>query len=179
VDDLNDLRRKHKEELEHLEYTHRLDIDLLRQKHSEQMTSYTKQTPCEVLHKEIQSLEVVVEMRNQEIKDLRRELMEFKELSEHLSEVKAQNLALLAKVEDLEAQLEKTRSDKSKLLGKYQTMEESMTHVVTENDRLHLYNEELHWRIETLNSSESEDNTTMSKSAMELGSGPFSDTDLE
>ena len=95
----------------------------------------------------------MVEIRNQEVKDLRRELIEFKELSEHHSEVKAQNLALQAKVEDLEAQLEKSRSDKSALLGKYQSMEESMTSVVTENDRLHLYNEELHWRIETLKSS--------------------------
>jgi chromosome segregation ATPase len=115
------------------------------------------QTPCEVLHKEIQSLEVVVEIRNQEVKDLRRELMEFKELSELLSDVKDQNQALLAKVEDLEAQLEKSRSDKSKLLGKYQSMEESMSHVVTENDRLHLYNEELNWKIDTLKSAGKEE----------------------
>ncbi len=83
--------------------------------------------------------------------------MEFKELSELLSDVKDQNQALLAKVEDLEAQLEKSRSDKSKLLGKYQSMEESMSHVVTENDRLHLYNEELNWKIDTLKSAGKEE----------------------
>jgi len=95
----------------------------------------------------------VIEIRNQEIKDLRKEVLTFKELAERLSDVKDHNQALLAKVEDLEAQLDKTRTDKSKLLGKYQSMEESMTHVVTENDRLHLYNEELHWRIESMKSS--------------------------
>jgi hypothetical protein len=169
-----DLRRIHEEDMQRLEANYRREMEDMKLKHEEHLADQIKKTPGDILHKEIHSLNVVIEIRNQEIKDLRLELLAAQTKMEGLILSVEQNKGLAAKVEDLEAQLEKTRRDKTKIFEKLNTMETSMSQVVTENDRLHLYTEELTWRIETLKTDDHV-NQSMSKSAIEFGTSYSSD----
>lgn len=108
------------------------------------------QSPHDILHKEVESLNVVVEMRNEEIRVLRKDLMDYKNTLNDLQVAREHAKSLVAKIEDLDAQLEKARTDKRKLQEGYQMLEANHQQIESENKRLVRSNDELKWKIKSL-----------------------------
>ena len=54
----------------------------------------------------------------------------------------------------MEAQVEKNKTDKNSILEKFTEMETSMHQIANENDKLHLNNEQLSYKIEMLQTSD-------------------------
>ncbi|CAL8079021.1 unnamed protein product [Orchesella dallaii] len=153
---LAELKRSHTDELERLHESHRQELDQTIQKHKELLDEHRKQSPHDILHKEVESLQVVVEMRNEEIRVLRKDLMDYKNTLNDLQMAREHGKTLLAKIEDLEAQLEKARADKRSLQERYQMLESNLQQTESDNSRLARCNEELHWKIKSHNLEEEE-----------------------
>jgi len=88
-------------------------------------------------------------MRNQTIRDLRDDLIEFKSTVENLEASRVYSRSLVAKIEDLEAALEKAREDKRNLLGKYLDVEKELTALRLENSRLSQKGDELSYLMQS------------------------------
>ncbi|ODM98744.1 Microtubule-associated tumor suppressor 1 A [Orchesella cincta] len=151
---LAELKRSHTDELERLHESHRQELDQTIQKHKELLDEHRKQSPHDILHKEVESLQIVVEMRNEEIRVLRKDLMDYKNTLNDLQMAREYGKTLQAKIEDLEAQLEKARADKRSLQEGYQMLESNLQQTESENNRLSRCNEELHWKIKSHNLEE-------------------------
>lgn len=99
----------------------------------------------------MESLQVVVEMRNEDIRMLRKDLMDYKNTLNDLQMAREHGKSLVAKIEDLEAQLEKGRSDKRSLQERYQLLETSLQQAELEKERLVRVNDELNWKMKSYN----------------------------
>lgn len=99
-------------------------------------SSFFFQSPHDVLLKDIASMTAVIEMQNQRVKELqtRVQLLTLKE--EEL--VKSENLGrtLSARVEDLEAQINSNKYDKTTLLAQLAESETSLEDALSKNRTL-------------------------------------------
>lgn len=88
-------------------------------------------------------------MRNEEIRVLRKDLMDYKNALNDLQMAREHGKSLAAKVEDLQAQLEKAMADKRSLQQRYQMLETSLQQAESENKRLVRCNEELNRKMKS------------------------------
>ncbi|CAG7727815.1 unnamed protein product [Allacma fusca] len=169
--EVEDLKRKCQEELEATKEKYREEAqeEVKTQVIKRTLSSpHPSNTPNDLLHKEIASLQVVIEMRNVEIRNLRQELLTQKSYLEDLSSCKEQNKGLLAKVEDLNAQLNKSRNDKHDMQKKYQDAEDNASQALVQVSQLQYENEQLKWRLQSIR-TDARVSELMSKSAVQLG----------
>ncbi|PSN50249.1 hypothetical protein C0J52_02375, partial [Blattella germanica] len=102
---------------------------------------------CKELQDEVESLRTVLDLRHEELQDLRKQnavlIREAEELPVALQKV----AALEAKVEDLQEQLEKKTSVERQLSQDNRLLMESFHQESKQNKRLSLHNEELQWKL--------------------------------
>ncbi|PSN50250.1 hypothetical protein C0J52_02374 [Blattella germanica] len=123
---------------------------------------------CKELQDEVESLRTVLDLRHEELQDLRKQnavlIREAEELPVALQKV----AALEAKVEDLQEQLEKKTSIERQLSQDNRLLMESFHQESNQNKRLSLHNEELQWKlkknIEVINALTALSGATMNSS---------------
>jgi len=112
------------------------------------------------LGQEVYSLQLVVEMRNSEVKSLREQLARMTHQLEQSEIVKKELKNANARVEDLEEQLKiKTQHEKNLILEKSK-LRESLTTTNKEVEQMNRKVETLHWKIQSINDSSNEENRT-------------------
>ncbi|XP_071450766.1 uncharacterized protein [Hetaerina americana] len=96
---------------------------------------------------EIQSLQAVLDLRTKELHDHRKKTEEYRQKSEALNSALARNAALQARVEDLEAQLQRKVATERKLQERVRHLSENVERECRQNEQLVLENEVLEWKI--------------------------------
>jgi len=104
--------------------------------------------------KEVESLEAVLDMRNQEIRSLRADLINYKSTVNELKDLQETVRSLHANKEDLLAQIDKNRKDKALLQEKIQSLESNL--MSTEADKLDICSkyEQLYFKYQSRNKGE-------------------------
>ncbi|KAF7272636.1 hypothetical protein GWI33_014599 [Rhynchophorus ferrugineus] len=96
---------------------------------------------------EVQSLRVVVELKQQEIADLRKSLGQTTQKLNTLVNAEERALALQARCEDLQHQLQRKNECEQNLIQENQRLQESFKEEINQKRRLSQYNEELQWKL--------------------------------
>lgn len=102
---------------------------------------------CSSLGSEVDSLKTVVEMRNNEIHDLRNQVVEKERLSEDLESARLLTRTLQAKTEDLKAQMDTKAQTERQIINEHRMLIETYQRENNINKRLSLENEELQWKL--------------------------------
>ncbi|CAL4122504.1 unnamed protein product, partial [Meganyctiphanes norvegica] len=101
----------------------------------------------QLLSFEVDSLKTVVEMRNNEIHELRNQVVEKERLTEDLETARLLTRTLRAKTEDLQAQMDTKAQTERQILNEHRMLIETYQRENNINKRLSLENEELQWKL--------------------------------
>ncbi|XP_077286174.1 uncharacterized protein LOC143911235 [Arctopsyche grandis] len=96
---------------------------------------------------EIQSLKSVLDMKMEELSELRKKHEDYKNAAEQLPSALQRNATLSATVEDLRTQLNRKLQDEINLLQQNKQLQESFSRESAMKNRLSLHNEELQYRL--------------------------------
>ncbi|XP_018334467.1 putative mediator of RNA polymerase II transcription subunit 26 isoform X2 [Agrilus planipennis] len=97
---------------------------------------------------EVESLRAVLELKQSEIADLRKALVEANQKAELLPSVEEKVSALTARCEDLQHQLKVKFVQEQQLINDNKKLQESFREEFNHNKRLTQYNEELQWKLQ-------------------------------
>ncbi|GAB0097067.1 hypothetical protein DMENIID0001_126600 [Sergentomyia squamirostris] len=118
----------------------------------------------QVLQDEVESLRCVLELKQSEISELRKQNQEFQRSADELSATMIKLSALESRVEDLQVQLEAKINEEKDLMVKNKTLHESYTRELKNCSRLVLHNEELQWKLKHNSEKFAKTITELSKS---------------
>ncbi|XP_017775385.1 PREDICTED: CAP-Gly domain-containing linker protein 1-like isoform X2 [Nicrophorus vespilloides] len=97
---------------------------------------------------EVQSLRVVLELKQSEFAELRKALAEATQKADLLPAAEEKISGLLAKCEDLQHQLERKNDSEHQLLTENKKLHESFKEESNQKKRIQQYNEELTWKLQ-------------------------------
>lgn len=97
--------------------------------------------------KEIDSLRAIVDMKLERIKFLEKQVVDHEQLLKDFQTSKDSEARLIAKIEDINAQLEKARKDRRETIAKCIKLEEEVKQTQLDNERLLRSKEELEWKL--------------------------------
>ncbi|KAM9700041.1 microtubule-associated tumor suppressor 1 homolog isoform 5-T5 [Menidia menidia] len=161
-DRLQELRRIHQVELEQLqknlkdseasfsEQVSRLSAEnqnLIQKLQNEEQKSL-EPPPGRFLEQELDSLRVVLEMRNQQLQQKQQQLQELQPLAEANVRLQESVTRLRQENEDFRARLDKHAALTKRLSGQQEVLRRSLLSENQQNKRLSLENEELQWRLQ-------------------------------
>ncbi|CRL07701.1 CLUMA_CG020656, isoform C [Clunio marinus] len=101
----------------------------------------------QLLQDEVESLRCVLELKQSEISDLRKQNGELQRAADDSIAAQAKCSALESRVEDLQVQLDAKHDDEKELLKKLKQLQDAHDNVHQKSARLALHNEELQWRL--------------------------------
>ncbi|XP_066151700.1 restin homolog [Euwallacea fornicatus] len=101
----------------------------------------------DVAKQEVQSLRVVLELKQNEIADLRKSLEETRQKQQIFEGVEEKAAALHARCEDIEHQLQRKTEYEQTLIQENQKLQESLKENMNHSRRLSQHNEELQWKL--------------------------------
>ncbi|RZB94433.1 SMC N domain containing protein [Asbolus verrucosus] len=96
---------------------------------------------------ELQSLRVVLELKQNEVGELRRALAEANQKNETLAAAEEKSAALSARCEDLQLQLQRKCDIEQNLIAENKKLCDSFKEEINQNKRLCQHNEELKWKL--------------------------------
>ncbi|XP_067009986.1 uncharacterized protein [Anabrus simplex] len=102
---------------------------------------------CRELQDEVHSLQTVLELKHNELQELRRQNAKLTREADQLPGALQRNAALEARVEDLQEQLTVKASYERQLSEEHRRMVESLQQEAKQKNRLSLHNEELQWKL--------------------------------
>ncbi|KAL1490171.1 hypothetical protein ABEB36_012908 [Hypothenemus hampei] len=101
----------------------------------------------DIAKQEVQSLRVVLELKQNEISELRKSLEEARQRQIVLEGAEEKSAALQARCEDLQLQLQRKNEYEQTLIQENQKLQESFKDEVKHSKRLSQLNEELQWKL--------------------------------
>lgn len=132
--------------------------------------SPTSLSRAEVLQDEVESLRCVLELKQSEISELRKQNQEYQRAAEELPTALIKNSCLESRLEDVLVQLTSKMENEKELLQKNKLLQENYSHEVCNKSRLLLHNEELQWKLKQNSEKFSHALTELSKSYQEQSS---------
>nr|CAD7576962.1 unnamed protein product [Timema californicum] len=102
---------------------------------------------CKELQNEVQSLQTVLDLKIEELQELRRQNAALTREAEELPSARQKIQSLALRVEDLEAQLKKKTTFERQLSQENKLLAESFTQENKQKNRLSLHNEELQYKL--------------------------------
>ncbi|KYB25579.1 hypothetical protein TcasGA2_TC034332 [Tribolium castaneum] len=114
---------------------------------NERLLSFSNIKDKETSIQELQSLRVVLELRQNEVAELRRALAEAKQKNDILSAAEERSASLSARCEDLELQLQRKNEQELTLIAENKKLYDSFKEEINQNKRLCQHNEELKWKL--------------------------------
>nr|CAD7202288.1 unnamed protein product [Timema douglasi] len=102
---------------------------------------------CKELQNEVQSLQTVLDLKIEELQELRRQNASLTREAEELPSARQKIQSLALRVEDLEAQLKKKTTFERQLSQENKLLAESFTQENKQKNRLSLHNEELQYKL--------------------------------
>uniref|UniRef100_A0A1B0C993 Microtubule-associated tumor suppressor 1 n=1 Tax=Lutzomyia longipalpis TaxID=7200 RepID=A0A1B0C993_LUTLO len=140
-----------------------------------QRTTSTGNT--QVLQDEVESLRCVLELKQSEISELRKQNAELQRSSDELSATMIKLSGTESRVEDLQVQLEAKINEEKDLVARNKMLQESYAREVKNCSRLVLHNEELQWKLKHNSEKFARTITELSRSYHEASScSPLSST---
>ncbi len=106
--------------------------------------------------KEIESLRAIVDMKLERIKFLEKQVVDHKQLMKDFHTSKDSEARLIAKIEDINAQLDKARTDRRETIAKCIKLEEEVKQTQLENERLLRRKDELEYKLRPFESEQNE-----------------------
>ncbi|CAO1346378.1 unnamed protein product, partial [Diamesa tonsa] len=100
-----------------------------------------------ILQDEVESLRCVLELKQSEISDLRKQNQELQRASDQTIAAQIKCSALESRVEDLQVQLCAKHEEEKDLIQKIKQLQDQHDNVNKKSSRLTLHNEELQWRL--------------------------------
>lgn len=132
--------------------------------------SPTSLSRAEVLQDEVESLRCVLELKQSEISELRKQNQEYQRAAEELPTALIKISGLESRLEDVQVQLISKMENEKELLQKNKLLQENYSHEVCNKSRLLLHNEELQWKLKQNSEKFSHALTELSKSYQEQSS---------
>lgn len=132
--------------------------------------SPTSLSRAEILQDEVESLRCVLELKQSEISELRKQNQEYQRAAEELPTALIKISGLESRLEDVQVQLTSKMENEKELLQKNKFLQENYSHEVCNKSRLLLHNEELQWKLKQNSEKFSHALTELSKSYQEQSS---------
>uniref|UniRef100_A0A4Y0BPI7 Uncharacterized protein n=1 Tax=Anopheles funestus TaxID=62324 RepID=A0A4Y0BPI7_ANOFN len=101
----------------------------------------------QVLQDEVDSLRCVLDLKQREISELRKQTQEYERDAKDLPGALTKISALESRIEDLEVQLKTKTEEEKELQGKLKHLQDNLNQETKIKSRLSLHNEELQWRL--------------------------------
>lgn len=140
--------------------------------------SPTSLSRAEVLQDEVESLRCVLELKQSEISELRKQNQEYQRAGEELPTALIKISGLESRLEDVLVQLTSKMEHEKDLLQKNKLLQENYSHEVCNKSRLLLHNEELQWKLKQNSEKFSHALTELSKSYQDQSSLESSSTSM-
>lgn len=132
--------------------------------------SPTSLSRAEVLQDEVESLRCVLELKQSEISELRKQNQEYQRAAEELPTALIKMSCLESRLEDVQVQLTSKLEHEKDLLQKNKLLQENYSHEVCNKSRLLLHNEELQWKLKQNSEKFAHAITELSKSYQDQSS---------
>jgi myosin heavy subunit len=114
---------------------------------NDRLLSYSNIKDKGISIQELQSLRVVLELKQNEVGELRRALAEANQKNETLAAAEERSAALSARCEDLQLQLQRKSELEQALIAENKKLSDSVKEEINQNKRLCQHNEELKWKL--------------------------------
>ncbi|XP_063921351.1 centrosomal protein of 164 kDa isoform X2 [Zophobas morio] len=114
---------------------------------NDRLLSYSNIKDKGISIQELQSLRVVLELKQNEVGELRRALAEANQKNETLAAAEEKSASMSARCEDLQLQLQRKSELEQSLIAENKKLYENFKEEINQNKRLCQHNEELKWKL--------------------------------
>ncbi|XP_058818345.1 uncharacterized protein LOC131681538 isoform X2 [Topomyia yanbarensis] len=114
---------------------------------SQNNKSSTSLNQAQILHDEVDSLRCVLDLKQREISELRKQTQEFERDAKELPAALVKISALESRIEDLQVQLKTKTEEEKELQQKLKVLQDNLKQETKVKGRLSQHNEELQWKL--------------------------------